>query len=133
MAFKSRVFSGTPENHIKYPNGNQGFNKKINTLGNDTWPGPAKGAPLSNVKQQMIDTTKRYWAGNQSTPGLLNDLPKVGGGIGFDELTPKSETTDSPVMKQGREMPNPRVTTKADEARIAEAKIGNEPSGVLDR
>ena len=133
MAFKGKVVSGTPERHIVYKNGNEGFNSKINTLGNDTWPGPAKGAPLSNVKQQMIDTTKRYWAGNQSTPGLLNDLPKVGGGIGFDELTPKSETTDSPVRKQGRELPNPKVITKAAEAAAAEAQIGNEPSGVLDK
>ncbi len=133
MAFKSRVFTGTPENHIKYPNGNQGFNKKINTLGNDTWPGPPKGAPLSNVVQQMIDNKKMYHAGHGPTPGVLNDIPADKTTMGFKELTPRSETTDSPVMKQGREMPNPRVTTKADEARIAEAKIGNEPSGVLDK
>jgi hypothetical protein len=132
MAFKGKVVSGTPERHIVYPGGNQGFNKKINTLGNDTWPGPPKGAPLSNVVQQMIDNKKMYHAGHGPTPGVLNDIPADKTTMGFRELTPKSETTDSPVSAQKPQMPNVKIITKAAEAAAAEAQIGNEPSGVLD-
>jgi hypothetical protein len=133
MAFKGKVVSGTPHRHIVYPGGNQGFNKKINTLGNDTWPGPPKGAPLSNAVVQMIDNKKIYHAGHGPTPGILNDIPADKTTMGFRELTPRSKTNDSPVPEKNREMPNPKVITKADEARIAEAQIGNEPSGVLDK
>jgi hypothetical protein len=114
----------------------KGFDPGVRKLGPDSQPGPnpgSPGAPLYNSKTVDDYTAKQtlYHAGHGPTPGLLNDLPKVGGGVGFEPYTSKSETADSPVRKQGRELPDPKIVTKADEARIAEAQIGNEPSGTL--
>jgi hypothetical protein len=96
-----------------------GFDPADAKLGNDTIPGPPVGAPLYQSRRvDDFDAKKTtYWAGNGPTPGLLNDLPKVGGGVGFEPYTSKSETADSPVRKQGREMPNPGTTSKAQEVR----------------
>jgi hypothetical protein len=112
-----------------------GFDPADAKLGNDTIPGPPVGAPLyQSRKVDDYDVKKTtFWAGNGPTPGGLNAIPSDKTTMGFDEFKPRSETTDSPVPKQGRELPDPKVITKADEARIAEAKIGNEPSGVLDK
>jgi hypothetical protein len=115
-----------------------GFDTGVRKLGPDSQPGPnpgSPGAPLYNSKTVDDYTAKQtlYHAGHGPTPGVLNDIPRDNTTMGFDELKPRSETTDSPVRKQGREMPDPKVITKADEARIAEAKIGNEPSGVLNK
>jgi hypothetical protein len=113
-----------------------GFDAGVRKLGPDSQPGPnpgSPGAPFFNSRRVDDFDLKRstFWAGNGPTPGGLNDVPKDGTAMGFDEFKPRSETNDSPVPKQGRELPNPKVITKADEARIAEAKIGNAPSGVL--
>jgi hypothetical protein len=116
----------------------KGFDPDVRKLGPDSQPGPnpgSPGAPLYQSKKLDDYTAKKttFWAGNGPTPGVLNDIPRDNTTMGFDEFKPRSETSDSPVPKQNRQMPNPKVITKADEARIAEAKIGNEPSGVLDK
>jgi hypothetical protein len=118
--------------HMKYPNGNQGFSER--GLGRDTIPGPAKGAPLSTKKEQLISVKHVDVTGmNPYNHIEANDKGVLGAHVIKQD---GGHTYDSPVPEHA-ERPNIAIKDKASEVRYAEAKYGPEndfPSdGIMHR
>jgi hypothetical protein len=124
---------------VKFQN-SKGFDAGVRKLGPDSQPGLNPGSPGAPLYQSRkvddYDAKKTtFWAGNGPTPGVLNDIPRDNTTMGFDELTPRSKTNDSPVPEKNREMPNPATTSKAQEVRENDPTqgLGVRPTGTLSR
>lgn len=124
MKQKPRTQVGTEPHTIRYPNGNQGFNSRVNTLGGDTQPGPGPGAPLSARKEQLV--TERY-----VSPRGLNTFntyeANAPGVLGPDVVKQNAPSIDGPIPIAGRQLPHPDLITKADAERFAASSIGDVP------
>lgn len=95
---------------IRYPNGNQGFTE--HSLGSDTIPGPARGAPLSTRIEQNIDRKSVDATGMNP----FNRFEGNGEGVLGTKVVDQNggQTLDSPVPTHAVR-PHKDIVTKAAE------------------
>jgi hypothetical protein len=124
--------NGVEHSHVRhkvYPNGNQGFSQHIGNLGGDTVPGPAKGAPLSSKKEQLIQ--KRHVEPNGMNPFNKHE-GNESGVLASDTIKQHAPGRDSPVPEHA-ERPDISIKDKADAVvHYSEGPLNDFPSdGVM--
>lgn len=92
----------------KVPGGNQGFSS--NRLGNDTEPGPARGAPLSTQVKKEVSTKKVLRDGMNPFNDYEGDAKGV---LGPNVVAQNAGRTPDDPVPDNAPMPNLAIRSKA--------------------